>query len=560
MIDFDIVLTQIGGFGLAQKVLGIVIGYTAILSGFNTMSPVFINFTPDYRCKFPFIDNDTTLSLSNEELLNITTPKKEDGSYEFCKRYAYNYSCTSPDVSDCVDTSSKMACDDGYVFDDSIFPETVITEFQLVCDDVVLDSLATALYMVGVLIGSVVFGIVSDKFGRKIVLIGSSLTAFVALFGSAFTHNYVWFVIMRVLLAAFGYGIFLSSFVYLIEICENKYRSFLGIGYQAMFSVGYMTISGIAYNWRDWHELVVVSGLFCLPFALVMLFIPESPRWLFSVGRDDQAKEVSRKFAKYNGNKLDEPNIWTEASQKHEVEDDDSERKQSSILDLFRTGPIRIMTFKSMFCWFVNSAVYYGISFNADNLDGSLFVNNTINGAVEIASYAFLVLFLEKFGRRMMLAFTLGLAGVALLISTICATVGEGSEDAELASLVFAFVAKFGSAAAFAVIYNLTSELFPTVVRTNAVGCSSVVGRIGSIIAPLLLALQGKIAWLPNTILGALGIVGALMSFTFPETTGLDMMESIEEAERFYQGDRTPSKSKANFSNQAFKGDKEEKL
>lgn len=49
MIDFDVILNQIGGFGLIQKLLGFIIGYTAILSGFNTMSVVFINYTPDHR-------------------------------------------------------------------------------------------------------------------------------------------------------------------------------------------------------------------------------------------------------------------------------------------------------------------------------------------------------------------------------------------------------------------------------------------------------------------------------------------------------------------------------
>ena len=52
MIDFDIILAKIGGSGRAQVLLFFIIGYTAVISGFNTMSPVFINFTPDYRCVY----------------------------------------------------------------------------------------------------------------------------------------------------------------------------------------------------------------------------------------------------------------------------------------------------------------------------------------------------------------------------------------------------------------------------------------------------------------------------------------------------------------------------
>merc|ERR1719427_920599 len=466
------------------------------------MAPVFINFTPNYRCMFPYLNNS---NYTEEQILSITTPKKDNGEYDYCKQYSYNVSCAS---------------------------------------QVYLDSLATALYMAGVLIGSLFFGYLSDRFGRKLVMIGSSTLAVTCLFGSGFTHTYAWFVTMRVILAAFGYGMFLSSFVYLIEICDNNYRHILGIGYQAMFAVGYMSISGLSYQWRDWHELVVVSGIFACPFALVMFFIPESPRWLFSVGKDKQGKKISRLYAKYNGNKLDEPQIWKEAY-REEVEKGDESDKGSSFGALFRTKPTRIMMFKSMFNWFVNAAVYYGISFNADALEGSVFLNNTINGAVEIASYIFLILFMERLGRRIMLSFTLGLAGVSLLASTICINVGDGSESVELVGLIFNFIAKFGAAASFAVIYNLTSELFPTVIRTNAVGISSVAGRFGSILAPLLLGLQDAIPWLPYTILGVLGVVGAAISLSFPETTGVDMMETVEEAEKFYKGEEMTYINKA---------------
>ena len=72
----------------------------------------------------------------------------------------------------------------------------------------------------------------------------------------------------------------------------------------------------------------------------------------------------------------------------------------------------------------------------------------------------------------------------------------------------------------------------------QAVGVSSVVGRLGSIIAPMLVGLQDTVSWLPNTILGVLGVVGAVISLSFPETTGIDMMATVEEAEDFYQGKR----------------------
>ena len=77
---------------------------------------------------------------------------------------------------------------------------------------------------------------------------------------------------------------------------------------------------------------------------------------------------------------------------------------------------------------------------------------------------------------------------------------------------------------------------------------SSAAGHFGSILAPLLLGLQDAIPWLPYTILGVLGVVGAAISLSFPETTGVDMMETVEEAEKFYRGEELVLNSRPFFN------------
>merc|ERR1712096_547599 len=148
----------------------------------------------NYRCMFPYLNNS---DYTEEQILSMTTPKKDNGKYDYCKQYSYNVSCASQvdseDVSLCIDNSTTTSCVNGYYFDDSVFPETVITEFELVCDQVYWDSLATSFYMAGVFIGSICIGYLSDRYGRKTVLIGSSILAVTCLFGSSFAHSYVWF-------------------------------------------------------------------------------------------------------------------------------------------------------------------------------------------------------------------------------------------------------------------------------------------------------------------------------------------------------------------------------
>jgi len=547
-MDYDIVLEEVGGFGKSQKLLGLIIGYVAVFTALIEMCPVFINYTADYRCKSALNESN----YSENEIVNLTVPY-EDERFDFCKRYKYIEECSSSNPEDCIDRNHTEACVDGYKFDGSMFMPTVVTEFELVCDRAALDGLATSLFMVGVLIGSVTFGIISDKFGRKKVMIGATLVAFTAQVGSAFTHSYVLFVATRVMVSTFLQGIYLASYVYLLEVCANKYRNILGMWFQGMFSFGVMALSGIAYNWRSWHEITFVLSLLCIPYPLIVYFIPESPRWLFSVGKNKEAKEVTRKLAKFNGNKIVEPLIWNKASNLKE-----DEVKESSIIDLFRTRRIRNMLFLSMALWFVTSAVYYGISYGAETLQGNIFVNNTLYGAVELISYVIIWMFMEKTGRKIMLVFMLLSCGLCLVATIFCAQFGYDNNHTKQAIIVFSMMAKCFIAGAYAIVYQFIAELFPTVVRSNAVGLASVVGNIGSVIAPLLLTFKDKIPWLPNTINCLIAVIGAFVTMKFPETTGVDMMATVKEAEYFYKHGKLPKQNQSklleNIDNESEEG------
>lgn len=64
---------------------------------------------------------------------------------------------------------------------------------------------------------------------------------------------------------------------------------------------------------------------------------------------------------------------------------------------------------------FVNSATYYGLSWNTGNLGGNEYINFLISGLVEIPAYTFLLLTLNRWGRKMILCGSMAVAGLALL-------------------------------------------------------------------------------------------------------------------------------------------------
>nr|XP_039274245.1 solute carrier family 22 member 6-like [Styela clava] len=141
---------------------------------------------------------------------------------------------------------------------------------------------------------------------------------------------------------------------------------------------------------------------------------------------------------------------------------------------------------------------------------------------------------MDFIGRRLLLTITLTGAGVALLISTIVNAFADGDESLITMGVVFAFIGRSLVSGSYAIIYNFTGELFPTVIRSNAIGFGAMCARIGSVLSPFIIGLQDYVSWLPNTIFGAVAVIGGLLSLTFRDTTGKPMMETIEEAELFH--------------------------
>ncbi|XP_076821885.1 organic cation transporter protein-like isoform X3 [Clavelina lepadiformis] len=548
MYEFDVILNKIGGLGPYQIVLILMVSYSSLPSGYNSMASIFVSYYPDYRCRVPPIDNNSFYQLSEEEILNLTTPYDPDtDKYDTCYRYGYNLSLCEDDPNQCVNKSADpIKCDVGYHYDTSVFTETTITEFNLVCNKSYRDTISLTIYMVGAFLGTLVFGNLSDRWGRKPILTLAYLVISLALLGSSFANQTWIFDLCRFLVSFFDVGSYVTSFVYLLEIVPEKWTTVVGVSFQIGYALGYMILSGIAYQWRNWHQIQFVLSMFSLPSLVFLIFIPESPRWLFTTNRVEKGKEVCSRIAKYNKVKLNEPEVWDEAIiEKDELQDfkkeenGENERKYST-LDLFKTPKIRLVSLKVIFCWFVNALVYYGVSLNVASLSGDVFLNNALGGIFEIGIYLFVIFFMDRTGRRLMLSLTFTVAGVGLLASTIVNIFAGQDQTLLTLSQVFALTGRTGIAGSYAIIYNVTTEVYPTVVRAIGVSAGSMTAQIGSILVPFFIALDNYISWLPNTIFSALALLAAFMAYSLPETNKQNLMETIEEAEMFYSGKQDP--------------------
>ena len=75
-------------------------------------------------------------------------------------------------------------------------------------------------------------------------------------------------------------------------------------------------------------------------------------------------------------------------------------------------------------------------------------------------------------------------------------------------SKIMAFVGKFAVAACFSILYTFSAELYPTCVRSSAVGFCSSCARVGGALSPLIFGLDHEYAWFSNTVFGVLSLIG----------------------------------------------------
>lgn len=320
-------------------------------------------------------------------------------------------------------------------------------------------------------------------------------------------------------------------------------RTYAGVVFMMFFSLGYMLISVIAYfvdsNWRILQVVLTIPGIL---FLVYWWFIPESNRWLLSTShRKHEALKNILKIAK--SNKTVVPKYILDKLIESENNVPKKHEQKPSILDLFKHRNLRTKAILIFINWFVISGTYYGLSWNTNNISEGKNINQDIfglliptklvdffiSGAVEIPAYIFLLLTLNRWGRKSILAGTMTLSGTSLLISVVL------PKHMERLIKYMVQIGKMGITASYGTIYVFSVEQFPTVIRNVALGAASMSARVGGILAPLLIhsKLTEKFNFVPPLVFGIAALIGGILSTLLPETNNMQLPETIEDGERF---------------------------
>ena len=221
-----------------------------------------------------------------------------------------------------------------WAYDTTYFTETLSMKYDIVCDNAYLGTLSGTLRMFGLLIGSLVFGWLSDIIGRVPTITLAGFCLFAGQVVAVFSVNYFMFSLCNMFIAAGGVGSYIVGFVILFEWLSPDWRSFGSIYSQIPFGIGFLYTIFLGYVTSDWVTMQWIMAAPNIIFFLLSPLVPESPRWLVSVGKMERARKAIGVAAKSNG--LPKPEY---------IPIDESSKTES----VTETGIIGLMSHKKLF-------------------------------------------------------------------------------------------------------------------------------------------------------------------------------------------------------------------
>ncbi|KAL4427073.1 hypothetical protein ABPG74_021180 [Tetrahymena malaccensis] len=439
---------------------------------------------------------------------------------------------------DCKSQIPANECDQNWVCKQDNFMDYVIVNKNslvfyfdppLICNQSYLYDILCSLSQIGCLVGFLVFSWFADNKGRKIALFWSWMIGTVGVFLSGFSYNIIPFAI-GLFLQGFGSNpVLMIHFCFLNEHSLGKFRELSSIGVQIFWGIGESFLVLAAYLVPYWRNLILF--VFGIPVALLnfgIFLVQESPKYLYEKNPQD-AIVVLNKIARIN--KKEEIN-----QQCLEFLPYNNENNQYSIIDLIRYKSQRWQTIFASIEFFVIQVVYYGITFAMSEIGLNIYLNSIIIAVFELVGFFLSNYIILKFQRKkvtiigLMVVTIISFCYIFLKIPEECA--GQGFCYQKILQIIFAGTMRFFICIVQCTNFVWFSELYPTTIRSLALGFISVAGTFGSSSAPFVKSAFSQLGLSPMIPLGISGFMGTLCSLQLSETKGKQLIDQIPEIEQ----------------------------
>ena len=333
--------------------------------------------------------------------------------------------------------------------------------------------------LIGMALGAVLAGTIADKFGRKNVFAATVILYSVSTGLCAIAWSYESLLVFR-FLVGFGLGGELPVAATLMsEYAPSHLRgrfivlleSFWGLGWLVAALISYLLIPKFG-----WQIAFIIGALPALYVFLIRLHMPESIRYLISKGKIDEARKIILMLEK----KLGVPSKPFE----NDFEDESTPIFKLNVFTLWKKA-FRVRTLMLWLAWFGIVFSYYGIFMWLPSIvftQGFEVVKTfeyvLIMTLAQLPGYFAAAWLVDIIGRRYTLS-------SFLLMSGVCAYFFGNAETASNL-LMWGAAMSFFNLGAWGVIYTYTPELYPTAIRALGSGWAAGFGRIGGMLAPML--------------------------------------------------------------------------
>ncbi len=336
--------------------------------------------------------------------------------------------------------------------------------------------------LLGCIIGVLGTGILTDRAGRRKTILLAGSMFLVSSIGCAFSASFQLLVIFRL---AGGIGVGMASVVspmYIAEFAPAEKRGKMIAWYQLAITIGILLAyfsnallvlfarhhfenSSVLWFFKTetWRPMFLVMAVPSFIFVLLLTRIPESPRWLVSINKNDKAHKILL-TVRPQLLAIKELKDMEQAAQKASV-------KKRSVLDPSLRLPLIIGIVLAVLQQFsgINAIIYYGPGiFESAGIDSSnALLFQVIIGAVNLLFTLVAIRWADQYGRKRLL--TVGLAGIILSLAGCGILFYTGhAQGVLLLVLMLLFIACFAFSLG-PVTWIIINEIFPTEVRVKAV-------------------------------------------------------------------------------------------
>lgn len=397
---------------------------------------------------------------------------------------------------------------------------SIVTEFDLVCENASVGAFATSAVYMGGIFGSLVSGLIADRYGRKKTIIVSIVITSVCAIGYTFVHNIWQFIALNIINGAGIVGTYFTAIVFLNELAPPKYRSlFSNIGLFGA-TTSFFVIDLIAYFIREWRLLVRVFSTSTIVASFLSFFLPESPRWLSAMGKNANAADVLFMMKKMNkDNKNDIINMKTVQMEHQE--------NNYTYLDMFKKRKVIVLTLSVAFLWVIIPLVEYFIALESSGLGGNMYEAFAFSTIADAISVLICIYLCDRFGRKKTILGSVFSSGITVVIVGL---IPRSVLHRYTINITLMALARVLVVTGFFGIYTWTLEIYPTVLRSQGMAVCAVSDRLGMFAVPYVVKLLVRVNHtLPYILIAILAIVASICGLVLPETNNRPTRERFED-------------------------------